>query len=216
MTTKSDQPRRPVFFWLVLLTCVVYAGLFAFTIYAVARHYGVEKAPGWRGQTDGRVWFVSDVDDAGPAAGRIQLGDRLLAINGDERRAVIGVFEWRFVESGKTYRVDLDRRGERVSLELPLPLVPGQQVTPIFALVGLAFFVCGATLALLRPQEAQVRLVGAFLMSVGFVTLHQTLQATFSFLVGCCCASSMARRRSAIFRPTSTSCRRTSASGWRT
>lgn len=28
----SDQSRRPVFFWLVVLTCVVYAGLFAFTV----------------------------------------------------------------------------------------------------------------------------------------------------------------------------------------
>ena len=91
----SDQPRRPVFFWLVLLICVVYAGFFAFTVYAVARYYGVEKAPGWSAtRTDGTAWFVLDVDAAGPAAGRIQLGDRLLAINGDERPPV------RFVPMG--------------------------------------------------------------------------------------------------------------------
>ena len=180
----SDQPRRPVFFWLVLLTCVVYAGLFAFTVYAVARYYGVEKAPGWRAKTDGTGWFVSDVDDPGPAAGRVQVGDRLLAINGDERRTVFGLFEWSFVDGGKPYRLDLERRGERVSLELPMPLVPGQQLTPIFALVGLAFFICGAALALLRPQDGQVRLAGAFLMSAGFATLHQTLQPIFGFLVG--------------------------------
>jgi serine/threonine protein kinase len=70
----SDQPRRPVFFWLVLLVCVVYAGLFAFTIYAVARYYGVEKTPGWSARTDGNGWFVSGVDAEGPAAGRMQLG----------------------------------------------------------------------------------------------------------------------------------------------
>jgi GAF domain-containing protein len=180
----SDQPHRPVFFWLVLLTCVVYAGLFAFTIYAVSRYYGVEKAPGWVLRAEGTGFFVSEVDDAGPAAGRIQLGDRLLAINGDERRAVIGWFQWVFVDGGHTYRVDLDRRGERVSLDLPMPLIPGQQLTPIFALVGLAFFICGATLSLLRPHDPQVRLAGAFLMSVGFVTILLTLQGVFSFLVG--------------------------------
>src|SRR5262245_41092879 len=181
----SDHPRRPVFFWLVLLVCVVYAGLFAFTVYAVARYYGFEKAPGWSvTRNDGTAWFVSDVDDEGPAAGRIQIGDRLLAINGDRRRAVIGYFQWSFVDGGKTYRVDLDRQGERVSLELPMPLVRGQQLTPIYALVGLAFFVCGAALPLLRPHDHQVRLAGAFLMSVGFVALMMTLQATFSFLVG--------------------------------
>jgi hypothetical protein len=181
----SDQPRRPVFFWLVLLVCVVYAGLFAFTVYAVARYYGVEKAPGWTcDRTDGTGWYVSHVDETGPAAGRIQVGDRLRAINGDQRRAVIGFFQWTFVDGGKTYSVDLDRRGERVSLELPMLLVPGQQLTPIYALVGLAFFICGAALALMRPNDPQVRLAGAFLMSVGFVTLLMTQQGVFSFLVG--------------------------------
>ena len=119
MTT--DQQRRPAFFWLVLLICVVYAGFLAFTIYAVVRYYGVEKAPGWSAtRNDGTGWFVSEVDTGGPAAGRIQVGDRLLAINGDQRRAVIGSFQWVFVDGGKTYRVDLDRGGERVSVELPM------------------------------------------------------------------------------------------------
>ncbi len=184
-SSMSDQPRQPIFFWLVLLTCVVYAGLFAFTVYAVARYYGVEKAAGWScDRTDGTGWFVSHVDDTGPAAGRIQVGDRLLAINGDQRRAVIGFFQWSNEDGGKTYSVDLDRRGERVSLELPMLLVPGQQLTPIYALVGLAFFICGAALAILRPHDPQVRLAGAFLMSVEFVTLMQTQQGVFSFLVG--------------------------------
>jgi hypothetical protein len=181
----SDQPRRPVFFWLVLVTCVVYAGLFAFTVYAVAHYYGFEKAAGWSAtRNDGHAWYVSEVDHAGPAAGRIEVGDRLLAINGDERRAVIGWYQWLFVDGGKTYTVDLDRSGERVSVELPMALVSGQRLTPIYALVGLAFFICGASLALLRPQDPQVRLAGAFLMSVGFVTLLMTQQSTFTFLVG--------------------------------
>src|SRR5262245_55451672 len=144
----SGQPRQPVFFWLVVLVCVVYAGLFAFTVNTVARYYGVKKAPGWSAnRNDGTGWFVSYVDDAGPAAGRIQLGDRLLAINGDQRHEVIGSFQWSFVDGGTTYRVDLDRAGERVSVELPMILVPGQQLTPIYAFVGLAFVICGATLA---------------------------------------------------------------------
>src|SRR5258706_5742808 len=133
----SDQPRRPVFFWLVVLTCVVYAGLFAFTVYAVVRYYGVEKAPGWRAKTDGTGWFVSDVDDPGPAAGHVQIGDRLLAINGDERRTVFGLFEWSFVDAGKPYRLDLERRGERVSLEVTMPLVHVQRPTRIIGVVGL-------------------------------------------------------------------------------
>jgi hypothetical protein len=180
----DDQPRKSAFFWLVLLVCAVYAGYFAFTVYAVARYYGVEKAPGWDAQTDGRAWYVTTVDDSGPAVGLIERGDRLLAINGDERYAAEGLLVWSFVEGGKSYRVDLERRGERVSFELPLPVVSGQRLTPILGWVGLAFFICGAALALLRPHDPQVRLAGAFLMSVGFATLYQPLQATYPFLVG--------------------------------
>src|SRR5215470_16994042 len=182
VSSMSEQPRRPVFFWLVLLVCGLYAGLFAFMIYADVRYYGFEKAPGWSVRPDRTGWVVAYVDDAGPAAGRIELGDRLLAINGDQRRAVFGTFAWSFVDGGKTYRVDLDRRGERVSLELPLLLVPGQQLTPIFGLVGLAFFICGAALALLRPRDPQVRLAGIFLMSAGFSSLSWALVSTSAFL----------------------------------
>ncbi len=153
----SDQPRRPVFFWLVLLVCVVYAGLFAFTIYAVARYYGVEKAPGWSIRTDGTSWFVSDVDDAGAAAGHIQLGDRL---RGDQwRRALLGD---RFVHqklgflwtAPKPTVSILIAAANECRSSCRLLLVPGQQLTPIFALVGLAFFICGAALALLSPRRS--------------------------------------------------------------
>jgi hypothetical protein len=185
LISMSDHPRRPAFAWLVFLLCGVYAGLFAFTVYAVAKYYGFEKAPGWicSRTKSNNGYFVTQVDKKGPAAGRIQVGDRLLAINGDERRAVVGTYQWMFVEGGKTYKVDLDRRGERVSVELRMPLVSGRRLTPINALVGLVFFICGAALALLRPHDPQVRLAGVFLMSVGFITLFQTSQGVLSFFV---------------------------------
>lgn len=155
-----DQPSRPAFVWLVVLVCVVYAGFFAFTAYELARHHGVVKAPGWAIRATNAGWFVSDVDAAGPAAGRIRRGDRLLAINGDDRYATLGIFNWRLVDGGSTYRIDLDRRGERVSLALPMPLVSGKQLYPLLGLIGLVFFVCGAFLGLARPQDAQVRRAG--------------------------------------------------------
>jgi hypothetical protein len=96
----------------VLLVCGLYAGVFAFTVYSVARYYGVEKAaPGWALRTDGTGWFVSEVDAGGPAAGRMQLGDRLLAINGDQRRAVFGTYAWSFEEGGKAYRIHRQGKG---------------------------------------------------------------------------------------------------------
>lgn len=52
-----------------------------------------------------KVWFLSYVDEAGPQAGHLKLGDRVLAINDDQRYEVLGLFEWIFVDGGTTYRV---------------------------------------------------------------------------------------------------------------
>jgi len=67
----SDQPRRPVFFWLVLLVCVVYTGFFAFTAYVSARSYGLVKKPGWFARADAKGWIVTDVYEGGAADGQL-------------------------------------------------------------------------------------------------------------------------------------------------
>ena len=179
-----DQPRRAAFLWLVLLVCGVYAGFFAFTTYVSARYYGIVKNPGWSVRPAETGWIVADVDETGAAAGRVQRGDRLLAINGDERCAVLGVSLFVNVRGGDTYRVDLDRHGQRVSVDLLLPLGRGRYLWPLFQFCGLAFFVCGAALGFLRPQDGQVRFVSVLLMSFGFTTLLEALGPSRRFLVG--------------------------------
>jgi len=88
------------------------------------------------------------------------------------------------VRGGDTYRVDLDRNGQRVSVDLLLPLAKGRYLWPIFLVCSLAFFICGATLGFLRPEDGQVRLVSLLLMSVGFTALQEALIAPRRFLVG--------------------------------
>jgi hypothetical protein len=180
-----SSQRRSAFSWLVLVTCAVYAGFFTFAIYTTVRYHGVVKVGGWDIVHDaaGRS-YVSVVDERGAAAGRLEIGDRLIAINGDERRGVLGVYQWRDVDGGKPYQVDVERGGVRRSIELMMPLVPGRQLWPVYQFCGLVFFVCGAALGLLRPNDGQVRLIGIALMSIGFATLHQALQAAYPFMVG--------------------------------
>ena len=176
------QPRRPVFFWVVLVACALFALAFSFTVYISIHHDGPLKVPGWSALADGSGWVVADVDGRGPAAGQLEVGDRLLAINGDARSAIVGVAYWRHVPGGSTYRVDLERRGERLSVDLLLPLQPGRPFdvvfSVIFVLYTLVFFACGAALGLLRPGDHQVRLVASCLMVFGIGSLAAAL-ATF-------------------------------------
>jgi hypothetical protein len=180
----SDQPRRSPFVWLVLFLCVVYAVLSVWAGIVSVRYYGMAKSPGWEVRAASAGWFVSSVDADAEAAGKIERGDRLLALNGDERAAVLGRPLFDNVPAGGTYRVELDRQGQRVSLELLLPVIRSRLLWPIFQFVGLVFFICGAALALLRPTDPQVRLVGGTLMAVAFTTLLEAEGAARRFLTG--------------------------------
>src|SRR5262245_23369667 len=103
--------QHPAFFWLVVLLSVVYAGFLIFGIDVMVTYYGLVKDAGWSLRATGDGWYVSDVDVDGPAAGQVEVGDRLLALNGNERAAVLGVFRFRNVAGGDTYRVDFERNG---------------------------------------------------------------------------------------------------------
>jgi tRNA A-37 threonylcarbamoyl transferase component Bud32 len=166
-----NQPRRSAFVWVVLLICALHGVLSVFTAIVSIRYYGMMKAPGWEARATDAGWIVTSVAHDGAAAGRLEPGDRLLAFNGDERVAVLGAPLLDNVPAEQAYRVDLLRGGRRISAELMLPLIRGRLLWPIFQIIGLVFFICGATLALLRPDDPQVRLVSGALMALGFTTL---------------------------------------------
>jgi len=85
----SDQ-RRPAFFWLVLPACGVYAGFFAFATYTTVRYHGQAKNRGWHSTHNIGPNYVIAVEEQGAAAG-LRPDDRILAINGDEHRAFVGL-----------------------------------------------------------------------------------------------------------------------------
>jgi hypothetical protein len=170
--------------WVVLLLCALYVVLSVFTAIISIRYYGMMKAPGWEARATNAGWIVTSIVPDGAAAGRLEPGDRLLALNGDERAAVLGPPLLDNVPVDHTYRVDLARDGRQFSAELMLPLVQGPLLWPIFQIIGLVFFVCGAALALLRPDDPQVRLVGGVLMAVGFTTLLEAEGSARRFPLG--------------------------------
>src|SRR5262249_11556167 len=93
----SNQ-RGSAFSWFVLATCSVYAGFFIFAIYTTVRYHGWVKDGGWNERHDARGSYVSTVNERGAAARRLEPGDRLVAFNGGEGRAVLGIYQWRDIE----------------------------------------------------------------------------------------------------------------------
>src|SRR5512136_792661 len=83
----GSPTRRHPFFWVVGITL---AGLVALFGYAAWRMPQDVEVFGWQGARRGAVALVASVDPAGPAAGLLQPGDRLLSLNGDVNVAWAG------------------------------------------------------------------------------------------------------------------------------
>src|SRR5438093_7278404 len=110
-------------------------------------------------------WVVATVDENGPAAGRLQPGDRLLALNGDGRVAVLGYLFFANAPVGEIYRLDVDRHGTRTSVDLLMAVGPGRQMWLVFLAVSITFFAVGAALGVLRPDDPQVRLIAPLMIA---------------------------------------------------
>jgi len=129
-------------------------------------------------------WVVATVDENGPAAGRLEPGDRLLALNGDERVAVLGSLFFANARVGEIYRLDVDRRGTRTSVDLLMAVGPGRQMWLVFLTVSIAFFAVGAALGVVRPEDPQVRLITALMIAAACGMILEVLGSIRTFLVG--------------------------------
>ena len=86
-----------------------YAALWLLSGHVLVRDFHHTKAYGWTLALRDGGWVVDTVDEHGPAAGRLEVGDRLLALNGDERVAVLGFLYFSNAPVGEIYRLDVDR-----------------------------------------------------------------------------------------------------------
>jgi serine/threonine-protein kinase len=131
--------------------------------WAILLRHGHERARlGWEaGVADGGA-VVASVDPSGPAAGRLQPGDSIRAVNGDRR--VNGVsLEWLLypLPPGASYVLRVARGGAETDVALTVGRDPGTRwiwtaVTRL--VVALVFVSTGLIVGLLRPQHRPARL----------------------------------------------------------
>ena len=150
----------------------------------LVREFHHSKAFGWTTAVRDHGWVVVTVDENGPAAGRLEAGDRLLALNGDPRLAVLGYLYFANAPVSEIYRLDVDRHGTRTSVDLLMAVGPGRQMWLVFLIVSIAFFAVGAALGVLRSDDPQVRLISALMIAAACAMTLEVLGGVRSFLVG--------------------------------
>src|SRR5262245_16074827 len=81
---QTDPPvgeRRP-FLWMISIASVLVAALFVGGVFVLVEKGGDSASFGWSEEEVGNEWVVSQIDPTGPAAGRLETGDRIIEMNG--------------------------------------------------------------------------------------------------------------------------------------
>ncbi|HEY3121288.1 MAG TPA: protein kinase [Vicinamibacteria bacterium] len=142
---------------------VLLAAIFACG-WAILLRHGDERARlGWHpGPGAGRAALVAEVEPDGPAAGKLQPGDAIRAVNGDPRVNLLSL-EWLLypLPPGTPYTLRIARGGTEMDVGLSVAFAagPGWVWTAVTRMVvALVFCSTGLIVGLLRPQQRPARL----------------------------------------------------------
>src|SRR5262249_40208430 len=153
--SPEETKRRPIFFWVALSTGTAFLAVFAVGAVDAIRDARFARDPGWTAVRAADGWVVERVVPAGAAAGKLEPGDEIRALDGDTRSARVGPgWVLRDLEAGRRYVLEVRRRGETIAV----PLVLAIRTDPAFLgwvvvwlAVGIAHWGVGLLIALARP-----------------------------------------------------------------
>lgn len=110
--TPATLERRPAFFWFVIAAGIALLGFYVCSGLVLVRNIGAKDFGWWQSALPIRASIVGSVNVPGPAAGRLEPGDQIIAFNGDTRVARVGTEVFRqFLRPGATYTIRIERHG---------------------------------------------------------------------------------------------------------
>jgi serine/threonine-protein kinase len=146
--------------------------VFIYAAWLLVQRGGTVQAFGWEAAPRGAEWYVAVVTPNGPASGALQVGDRLVTLNGLPVVPHAGTFFGRrFLEAGDTYETVVERDGEQRAVRLAVATRTSVDELVYFG-VSLVWCVIGLFVALARPQSVLARLAGATSVATGLVFLQ--------------------------------------------
>ena len=161
--TLADQARRkPIFFWIALLLGVVMLALYLFAGVMISRYGTVTRDSGWKPVRRDGHWYVREVDPQGAAAGKLQAGDLILAINDDPRIARIDSPDvWLVTARQGAYTLEVKRGSEQRHFELQVERRQNYRILGVFLsnlAASLGFYLVGLMLGLIKADRKSTRL----------------------------------------------------------
>lgn len=177
--TPAVRPRdpKPPFFWIAIAIGLVALCLLVIEGVHAIQFAGYSRVQGWTEIRAGDEWRIATVDPTGPAAGRLEPGDRLVAVNGDRRAEKLGA-HWLLggLSPDQAYSIEVVRGTEatRTSLTLETQYDPAYiSWVLVYLLIAASFYAVGMMMAVAKPESRTVQfgfasslLLAAFLVWV--------------------------------------------------
>lgn len=179
----SSSTWKRVFPWILGALTAIMLGFYAFSAYAFVQYGDRLVDVGWDVARQQGGWYVVAVDADGPAAGLLEVGDKVAWIHSGEQRRI--PFTAGQIRPGAVYAVELERGGETRLVTLTAPetletaFVAG---IVVFLVLSLAFFGEGLLLGFSRPDLWVARLGSLTFVTGGLSFLQGTFDALPSML----------------------------------
>jgi len=180
--SRGYRRKSPVF-WLLLAGNIVVLCCFIFAASTLNRHRGSVAHTGWWADPTAHGFLVEDVYDLGPAAGIVQVGDDVQAINGK----AIWLAEIQTVPPGASYSMHVQRHGQPLDLVLSKAIIPNPRWpghTLAYLVVSLTFFLTAVVVSVVRPGPRIITLAWAALAGEAVTLLCMLLRWYGDFFVG--------------------------------
>jgi len=180
--SRGTRRKNPTF-WLLLVANIVVLGCFVFAASVLYHYRGSVAHTGWWADPTAHGFLVTDVYDLGPAAGIVQIGDDVQAINGKS----IWLAEIQKVSPGTSYSMHVLRHGQPVDLVLTKGIIanprwPGG--TLAYLVVSLTFFLTAVVVSVVRPGPRIITLAWAALAGESVTLLCMLLRWYQDFFLG--------------------------------
>jgi signal transduction histidine kinase len=147
---------------LVVVTTAVYAVVLAWSLSYLPGRATIDKSPGWVGSPRAPQ-VVAAVDAKGPAAGKLQLGDRIVALDAETDFAGLFTPGMRLDDyaPGSRYVLTVERGGRQVPVALTVPARQDRSRLPFlgaYLLGSLGFVACALLMGWKRPEDGTAQL----------------------------------------------------------
>jgi hypothetical protein len=170
---SPEPPRRPLFASVLWLVGAVALAVSVYAAFLLA--HASEASLGWDETPRRDAFYVGRVAASGPAAGLLQPGDRVLALNGVPAIGLAGTLPHRHVLSaGDRYALRVERDGQPRDVLLIVGAGPVARADrTMHLLVGLVWIGVGLFIGWARPDQPIARIACLAAVCTGLTLLEQ-------------------------------------------